>query len=303
MKNNNNRSFILKKKEISILDINKEKQKYNNNPIEEYDEIIMKNLFIEEINNRPNYKKIVESFSNDDKTCRFSCLDLLLNLSETFKFRQETIYLTINLFDRYTLYLKLTNQLNISKFRDILLACIFIASKYEEIYPPVLDDYLEIFYFSKEEILNIEYRILQYTNFELHICSPYLFLTKFFDATEKSEQKKILHGAQFILDLCTISLDFCIFKPSLQAALCLYLSKKLINNRIYKKKMWTDENQCMTGYSEEEIKKNLKMPLKIMKEFFNGNLIKEYNKIALFKKYSTNKYSEVINIFRELFRF
>ena len=262
----------------------------------------MKNLFIEEINNRPDYKKIVEIFSDDDKACRFSCLNLLINLSETFEFRQETIYLTINMFDRYVLHLKLTNQLNINKLKVILLACIFIASKYEEIYPPILDDYLEIFLFSKEEILKIEYSILQYTNFELHICSPYLFLTKFFEATGKNEEEKILHGAQFILDLCIISIEFCIFKPSLQATLSLYLSKKFINNKIYKKKLWTIENEYVTGYSEDEIKKNLKIPLKILKEFFNGNFIKDFNKVALFKKYSRNKYSEVANVFKELFK-
>ena len=299
---NNNKSFILIKKEISLLDIKKEKPIYNKNPIEEYDEVIMKNLFIEEINNRPDYKKIVEIFSDDDKASRFSCLNLLINLSETFEFRQETIYLTINMFDRYVLHLKLTNQLNSNKLKVILLACIFIASKYEEIYPPVLDDYLEIFLFSKEEILKIEYSILQYTNFELHICSPYLFLTKFFEAIGKNEEKKILHGAQFILDLCIISIEFCIFKPSLQATLSLYLSKKFINNRIYKKKLWTIENEYVTGYSEDEIKKNLKIPLKILKEFFNGNFIKDFNKVALFKKYSSNKYSEVANVFKELFK-
>ena len=287
---------------MSILDIKKEKPIYNENPIEEYDEFIMKNLFIEENNNRPDYKKIAEIFSEEDKAYRFSCFNLLINLSETFEFREETIYLTINLFDRYVLYLKLTNQLNINKYKIILLACIFIASKYEEIYPPVLDDYLEIFLFSKEEILKTEYRILQYTDFELHICSPYLFLTKFFDATEKKEEKKILYGAQFILDLCTISPEFCIFKPSLQAILCLYLSKKILGNRIYKKKLWTAENECITGYSEEEIKKNLKIPLKIMKDFFSGNFIKDVNKIALFKKYSNNKYSDVTNAFKELFK-
>lgn len=301
-KNNNlNKSYILKRKE-NKFEINKAKITYNKNPIEEYDEVIMKNLFIEENNNRPDYKKISEVFSEENKSYRLICLNLLINLSETFEFRQETIYLTINLFDRYILSLKLSNQLNINKLKNILLACIFIASKYEEIYPPILDDYLDIFLFPKEEILKFEYEVLECTNFELHICSPYLFLTKFFDAFGKNESKKIIHGAQFILDICIMAPEFCILKPSFQAAICLYLSKKFLNNKIYKKQIWSADNKFITGYSEDEIKKNLKIPLKIIKHFFAGSYIKDITKTALFKKYSNNKYSEVSNEFKELFK-
>lgn len=301
-KNNLNKNFFIKNKESYKLNKTKQYIIYNKNPIEEYDEAIMKNLFIEENNNRPDYQKMYEIFNEEETTQRFICLNTLLNISETFEFRQETIYLTINIFDRYILHLKLSNKLKINDFKIILLTCIFIASKYEEIYPPTIDDYLEIFsFFEKDEIFKLEYKILDYTKFELLICSPYLFLTKFFDALEKNESKKILHGAQFILDICIISIEFCIFKPSLQAAICLYLSKKFFNNRIYKMKLWPMENEYATGYSEYKIKKNLIKPLQILKHFFTNNLIKNNNKTALYKKYNNNKYSEISNEFKKIF--
>ena len=183
-----------------------------------------------------------------------------------------------------------------------MLTCIFISSKYEEIYPPLLDDYLNIFHsFNKNDILKLENGILAKLNFQLHICSPYLFLTKFYSNMEQSETLLIIHCAQFILDLCFISIEFCTLKPSLQAVICLYIAKKFYAyNKIYKNKLWSDENEFITGYSEEQIKKNIKIPLKIMKEFFSGNIIKEYNKIALFKKYYELKFSNYANYLKDL---
>ena len=165
-----------------------------------------------------------------------------------------------------------------------------------------MDDYLDIIKFSKDDIFKFEYNILYYTKFEFHICSPYLFLTKFYEYTEKNGDKKIFDGAQFILDLCIISLEFCKYKPSLQAALCLYLSKKFLNNLFYKVKLWIADNEYNTGYSEDEIKKNMKLPIKIIKEYFSGRIIKDFTKSPLFKKYSKNKYSEISIVFKNLFK-
>ena len=159
---------------------------------------------------------------------------------------------------------------------------------------------MELFTFQKEDIFKYEYEILDYTKFNLHICSPYLFLTKFYDAMHKYEAPKILHGGQFIMDLCIMSLEFCIYKPSFQATISLYLSKKFFNSQIYTNKLWSSENEYITGYSEDEIKKNLKLPLKIIRQFFTGNIIKDIDKTPIFKKYKSNKYSGVANIFKDL---
>lgn len=302
-----NNDIILKKNDIKRnegvkIELIKNEISYNKNPLEEYDELIMKNLFIDEIKNRADYKKLSLNFSEKDNINRFSCLNLLIIICEKFGFRQETFYLTINIFDRYLQYLKLSKKLETININLILLTCIFIASKYEVIYPPFLYEYSEFFHFSKDEILKTEYNILNTLNFELHICSPYLFLTKFFNTMEKNESIQVLYGAQFILDLCLISLEFCIYKPSLQASICLYLSKKIINNRIYKKLLWSHNNEYITGYSENEIKKNLKIPLKLIKDFFTNYIIKDFTKTALYKKFSSPKYSNIAIIIKDLFK-
>ena len=277
---------------------------YKKNPIDEYDEAIMKNLFTQEIINRPDYRYLLKFFKEEKNIIkRNSCINIAISLCETFELKQETFYLSINIFDRYIQNIKIKNN-NVLKFNSklITLTCVFISSKYEEIYPPYIDEYLQLFSnISKNDVIKNEKDILSKINFELHICSPYLFLTIFFDKTEKNEEPMILHAAQFILDLCLISLEFCSFKPSFQAAICLYLSKKFLSfNKIYKNKIWTVDNEFFTRYCELEIKRELKLVVKIIKEFFNGKLIKEFNKNYFYKKYCKKKYSNVANVLKDI---
>lgn len=297
--NNNN---IIQIKFIKNFNANKNNKKNNiKNPLEEYEEDITKNLFIDETKNRPDYKKLQKILSEKDVLSRFSCLNMAINLNVVFNFRQETLYLTCNLFDRFLLHLKESNKLNMVNIKIVMLACIFISAKYEEIYPPFLEEYKEFLTFSAEDIFKLEYNILEYTGFNLHIYSPYLFLSKFYPIKNK-EDSKIFYGAQFILELCLISLVFCSYKPSFQASISLYLSKKFIDSKINQNNLWTSENVFNTGYSENEIKKNLKIPLNIIKEYFSGNIIKDISKISLYRKFSSIKYCEVWNIFKDLIK-
>lgn len=272
---------------------------YKNNPLDEYDDSIMKNLLLNEIKNRPKYKELIQIFSEKDISTRFTFINFIISISETFNFKQETIYLTINLYDRC--FPKLKNYGKPVNIKIFTLTCIFIASKYEEIYPPLLEEYSDLMTFSREEIFKLENFILDTINFELHICSPYLFLTKFFHSNSKIENTEILYLAQFILDLSTQSLVFCSYKPSFQAVICLYLSRYVYYKNKIGVKLWTRDNEFMTGYSEKEIKKNIKLSCIKIKEFYSGHLSKDFTKSAIYKKYSSDKYLAVAKRFRNLF--
>ena len=66
----------------------------------------------------------------------------------------ETLFLTINIIDRY---LEKT-QIRRTKLQLVAVAALLIASKYEEIYVPELNDFVFISdsAFTKEEILQME---------------------------------------------------------------------------------------------------------------------------------------------------
>ena len=270
---------------------------YRKNPIQEYDDVIMKNMFSIENDNRANYKYLSQKFRESDITSRFFSINLIISISESFDLRQETIYLTINIFDRC--YMKYKTNYKNYNIKLFIISCIFVAAKYEEIYPPLIEDYYEFLFFSKSDLFIFENFILDTINFDLHICSPYLFLTKFFYSSDKKENIQILYLAQLLLDILALDLEFCSFKPSFQAVVCLYISKTFIYKNKGLCKVWTDENEFITNYSEKVIKSNMKFCIAIIRKFNNGGFVKDINKTALLQKYSDYKYQGIARIFKE----
>lgn len=93
-----------------------------------------------------------------NENVRAILIDWILNVHLKFKLLPETLYITINLIDRF-----LSIQ-NIEKDRVQLLgiSALLIASKYEEIYPPTVKDFVYISKnsFTTSQILDMETQIL-----------------------------------------------------------------------------------------------------------------------------------------------
>jgi len=282
----------------------------NLNPIEEYKKEIMNYLFEEETNNRANYSTFpnMEEKNNNKMILsylkRFSFINLFISFQRELFLRQETLYLSINLFDRYIQKIfsenKISEDLNV-----IALTCLFIASKYEEIYPPYLKEFLESYKnkYNKEEIFSKENDILSSLDFQILIISPILFLKRFcLDEKNGNEEimKLCFNGAQFFLELCIIEPNFCQLKPSLQASICLYLSRKFLLD-CSNGKVWTYYLSFKTNCSEIEIKRYIKIALKTIKNFFGNVYTKNFMAIPLYIKYYSLDYSRVSFILKKKF--
>ena len=281
--------------------------KYNENPIEEYEEEIMKNLFHEETKNRPIYslfpdlmKKNVNKF-NLSYMKRFSFINLFISFQHELCLKQETFYLTLNIFDRY---IQKLNSLEIisDDLNKIAVTCLFIASKYEEIYAPYLKEFLQLFKlkYSKREIFLAEDEILSSLNFEILNVYPITFLKKFclydikdLNHKEKSDMELCFNGAQFFLEICLIEPKFCELKPSLQAAISLYLARKFLLFKNGNGKIWNYELIFRTNYSENNIIKYIKIAVETIKNFFGNVYTKNFMALPLYLKYCSIDYLRV----------
>ena len=305
--------IILKK--INKIQINtvKEENKdndnfiYNKNPIQLYEEEIMTNLFKEEINNRPDYS-IFPGINDKNRNNilsflkRFSFINLFISFQHELYLHQETLFLSINIFDRYIQKITLDNKIY-EDLNKVALTCIWIASKYEEIYPPYLQEFIDIFRikYTKREIFLKEDEILSSIDFQLLTISSILFLKIFSknsivyqDIYMKNEMDLCFYAAQFFLETCIVEPKFCELKPSFQAAICLYLARKFfIHNINNKSKIWTYELEFRTNYSEIQIKKYLKIVLNTIKNFYGNVYTKNFMAIPLYTKYSTHEYSSI----------
>ena len=76
-----------------------------------------------------------------------------------------------------------------------------IACKYEEIYPPIVKDFVFITdnAYTKEEILRMEKKMLTTLDFDIQICSSYRFLERLAKVARCNEFAFNL--ARFILEL------------------------------------------------------------------------------------------------------
>jgi len=195
---------------------------------------------------------------------------------------QETLYLSINLFDRYIQKIIIDNKKS-EDLNKIALACLFIASKNEEIYSPYLNDILNISNkkYTKKDITLKEDEILSSLDFQVITISPLLFLKIFCQSNDK-EMKLIFDCAQFFLELCLIEPKFCELKSSLQASICLYLARKCILNDLRKNniKVWTFD---------------------LIKNFFGNIYTKNYMAMPLYIKYMNFEYSRVSYKLKNIF--
>ena len=293
-----------KKDNKNILEI-----KYYENPIEEYEQEIMKNLFSQETKNRPIYSLLPQPCDKNINKLnltymkRFSFINLFISFQHELELKQETLYLAINIFDRYIQKLNFKGIIS-DDINKIAITSLFIASKYEEIYAPYLKEFIQIFRlkYLKREIFIKEDEILSALDFELLTVYPISFLKKFclynikdLSQKEKSEMELCFNGAQFFLELCLIEPKFCELKPSLQAATCLYLARKCLLFKNGGGKIWNYDLEFRTNYSEINIKKNIKIALKTIKNFFGNVYTKNYMALPLYIKYESIDYLKIAN--------
>ena len=136
----------------------------------------------------------------------------------------ETLFLSVNLIDRY---LEKT-QIMRTKLQLVAVAALFIASKYEEIYAPKVDDFVLIAdnTYTLEEIFEMERSILVTLEFNITTVSSYRFLQRFADIAKAND--RLFHLAQYLIELTLLEQQMLEYPPSNIAASALYLATLIL---------------------------------------------------------------------------
>jgi len=199
--------------------------------VEEYQEEILYNLFLEEktLKIKPKY-----GYMKNQKSINIQMRAILINwlieVQYKEKFKIETLYQSIWIIDSY-LSLK---EMEISKFQLLGITALLISCKYNEIYYPKLEEFIQITdnAYKKCELLEMEKEVLKILEFE--IASPtsiqfYQIISKIFKFDEKQD-----YFGKFFLESSLIEYDMISFSPSLIAISSVYIIMKFFKIENYK---------------------------------------------------------------------
>ena len=270
--------------DIEMKDETENKNKdiiYNLHPqnVEEY-----YNDIVDEIKN--NEEKFLPEFNYMSKQkdinnrMRSILIDWLIDVHLKYKMVPQTMYISVNLIDRYLS----KNETNRMKLQCVGVASMFIASKYEEIYPPELKDFVYITdkAYVKSDVLEMEYKMLKSLNFDITFPTQWSFFEIF---TEKLKlEQKVYYLAWFLMELSLINYKMLKFKYSQIAASSILIAIKALN---YFNEVEFEKN---IGYKESELQE-------CVKEINSFNAYNSTHSLqAIRKKFSSKKYFEVSKI-------
>ncbi|KAK0583500.1 hypothetical protein LWI29_037576 [Acer saccharum] len=211
-----------------------------------------------EVKRRP-LPKYMEDVQNDiSVNMREILVDWLVEVAEEYNLVSDTLYLTIAYVDRFLS----SHALSRNKLQLLGVGCMLIASKYEEISPPHVEDFCYITdnSYTNEEVVSMETEVLNFLNFEMSTPTTKNFLRVFIKSTHENGRvsKYALHSLILIFNFSSpISLTKfvrlrCVqYLPSLVAASAIFLSRFLIQPE---KHPWSMALQCFSGYKPTELK-------------------------------------------------
>jgi len=147
-------------------------------------------------------------------------VDWLIEVHMKFRLVPETLYLCINVIDRYCKIVHVPrNKLQLVGVTALLIAC-----KYEEIYPPEVRDcvFITDSAFEREEILAMEHDILGRLNYRISVSTAYPFILRFLNLTEASTLSR--HAANYYMERTLQEHDLLQFRPSHLSAASVVLA-------------------------------------------------------------------------------
>ncbi|ULT92645.1 hypothetical protein L3Y34_010028 [Caenorhabditis briggsae] len=183
-----------------------------------------------------------------DVKTRAILIDWMVEIQETFELNHETLYNAVKLTDIF-----LHNSKNVDKNTIQKLACvtIFIAAKYDERSPPLVDDliYLSGDRFTREELLAMERSLFSTVGYDLGSPLSYRYLRRLGRVCRVDMRS--LTMARYILETSLMVYDYAFISQARQAAAAFVLAMRMMAKD--HKYEWNPVLEKYSGFTGEEI--------------------------------------------------
>ncbi|TKY85705.1 hypothetical protein EX895_005245 [Sporisorium graminicola] len=175
---------------------------------------------------------------------RATLVDWLLQVHMRYHMLPETLWIAINVVDRFLS----VRVVSLAKLQLVGVTAMFIAAKYEEILAPSVKEFVYMTEggYSQEEILKGERIILSTLDFNISsYCSPYSWVRKISKADDYDIRTRTL--SKFLMELALLDHRFLRARPSLVAAVGMFLAKKMLGGE------WDDAFVYYSDFTEEQL--------------------------------------------------
>ncbi|XP_047977529.1 G2/mitotic-specific cyclin-2-like [Salvia hispanica] len=224
---------------------------------------------------------MAQQFDINDRM-RGILIDWLIEVHYKFELMDETLYLTVNLIDRFLAIQSVERKrLQLVGITALLLAC-----KYEEVSVPVVRDLVLISdnVYSRKEVLNMEKSIVNTLQFNMSLPTPYVFMRRFLKAAQSDKKLELV--SFYILELSLVQYEMLRFPPSLLASAAIFTAQCTLTQC----ETWSRTCGKHTSYSKDELMECARLMVTLHQNAGNGKLT------GVYKKYSTSKYGYAAKI-------
>jgi len=210
-------------------------------------------------------------------------IDWLVLVQIKFRLLQETMYMTVAIIDRFLQ----DNPVPKTKLQLVGVTAMFIASKYEEMYPPEISDFTHVTdqAYTTAQVRAMERQILTALGFSFGRPLPLQFLRRASKICQVTAQQHTL--AKYFMELTMVDYDMVHIPPSQLASAAMALTLK-----VFKCGQWDETLQHYMNYKEDSLVPVMQHIAK------NVILVSEARTkhLTVYRKYSSQKQLKIATI-------
>ncbi|XP_049382359.1 G2/mitotic-specific cyclin-2-like [Solanum stenotomum] len=172
-------------------------------------------------------------------------IDWLIEVHHKFELREETLFLTVNLIDRFLEKQGIVRK----KLQLVGLVAMLLACKYEEVCAPLVEDLVLISdkAYTRKEVLEMESMMLNTLQFNMSVPTAYVFMRRYLKAAQCDRKLELL--SFMLVELCLVEYEMLKFPPSFIAAAAIYTAQ----TTLYGVQQWSKTCEVHTTYSEDQL--------------------------------------------------
>lgn len=188
----------------------------------EYKNIVFDNMYKFEEHFMPK-----ESQHSIDQVKRFSMVDWIARVSDELALTDDSLYHCITLYDRICK----AKNISGSDSQLYIATALWISTKLEETLTPAVSDFVYLCgeEYTEDDFIECESKFCEALNFELVSPTPYEYLISLL---EDIKDEEIASFAKMFLRIASFHHEYSMYKPSVIALSCIYLSALCLGKKL-----------------------------------------------------------------------